>query len=166
MSRATCCQATWLQSPSPHRRESERERNRDGERYIELATCCQANKTTKWFYYNGFITQAKSKQTIRQRYKTSSQSRSVRKRDRRETRTGMEQKRERCTFELRRECGSPLSAMLLSSFNAFVAYLPYATWQLHYLFSQCTKKKCAQPQLRSTWNKRNKETSLQPISAQ
>lgn len=25
--------------------------------------CCRTNKTTKWFYYNGFITQAKSKQT-------------------------------------------------------------------------------------------------------
>lgn len=35
--------------------------------------------------------------------------------------------RAKCTFELRRERGSPLSAMLLSSFNAFVAYLPYAT---------------------------------------
>jgi len=57
------------------------------------------------------------------------------------------EERERCTFELRRERerGSPLSAMLLSSFNAFVAHLPYATRQLptppHSLFFQCTGKK-------------------------
>jgi len=47
-------------APAPKR---ERQRERD--------TCCQANEKTKWFYYNGFITQAKSKQAIRQRYKTA-----------------------------------------------------------------------------------------------
>lgn len=114
--------------------------------------CCRTNKTTKWFYYNGFITQAKNKHTHASTHSSNwngsaRESRVPRERKQREPRetnrtevnrtydwltesTGKGERvwvRERALnavwIETRtRQWQSPLSAMLLSSFNAFVAY--------------------------------------------
>lgn len=121
--------------------------------------CCRTNKTTKWFYYNGFITQAKSKHTHmhtqqwlprdcggvqEQREPMECKQREPRETNRTEVNRTYDWLTERAQAKERqrvwggkdreravnavwietrtRQWQSPLSAMLLSSFNAFVAY--------------------------------------------